>query len=101
MRGCWGVLGSEVGFEFFSVRLQRLLRRHQNTHPTDPQPTPNRTPTGVLEAFSYVVRMFSGVISDHMRSRKAAIAAGFAMGAMAKCGMSFGTTVGQVRGRWG
>jgi len=40
--------------------------------------------------------MFSGVISDRMTSRKAAIAAGFAMGAMAKCGMSFGTTIGQL-----
>lgn len=47
---------------------------------------------GMLEAFSYVVRMFSGVISDKMTSRKAAITAGFAMGAMAKFGMSGATT---------
>eukprot|EP00878_Enallax_costatus_P019413 GHUV01020483.1.p1 GENE.GHUV01020483.1~~GHUV01020483.1.p1 ORF type:complete len:614 (+),score=191.77 GHUV01020483.1:715-2556(+) len=47
---------------------------------------------GMLEAFSYVVRMFSGVISDHMASRKAAITAGFMMGAAAKFGMSFCTT---------
>ncbi|KAI8472200.1 MAG: major facilitator superfamily domain-containing protein [Monoraphidium minutum] len=51
---------------------------------------------GVLEAFSYVVRMFSGVLSDRMTSRKAAIAAGFAMGAAAKCGMSFAGTIGQL-----
>lgn len=50
----------------------------------------------MLEAFSYVVRMFSGVISDHMTSRKLAITAGFAMGACAKTGMSFATTVGQL-----
>ena len=43
---------------------------------------------GLLEAFSYVVRMFSGVLSDRMASRKAAIAAGFAMGAAAKFGLS-------------
>lgn len=46
----------------------------------------------MLEAFSYVVRMFSGVISDKMTSRKAAITAGFAMGAAAKFGMSGATT---------
>lgn len=46
----------------------------------------------MLEAFSYVVRMFSGVISDRMASRKAAITAGFMMGAAAKFGMSFCTT---------
>jgi hypothetical protein len=40
--------------------------------------------------------MFSGVLSDRMASRKAAIAAGFAMGAAAKCGMSFATTIGQL-----
>jgi hypothetical protein len=45
----------------------------------------------MLEAFSYVVRMFSGVVSDRLPSRKVAIAAGFLMGAMAKFGMSFST----------
>lgn len=48
---------------------------------------------GVLEAFSYIVRMFSGVISDRMTSRKAAITLGFAMGAAAKFGMSFSASV--------
>jgi len=43
-----------------------------------------------------VVRMFSGVISDKMTSRKAAIAAGFAMGAAAKFGMSAATTTVQL-----
>jgi hypothetical protein len=51
---------------------------------------------GMLEAFSYVVRMFSGVISDKMTSRKAAITAGFAMGAMAKFGMSGAVTTVQL-----
>ena len=51
---------------------------------------------GCLEAFSYAVRMFSGVLSDRMASRKAAIAAGFAMGAAAKFGLSSATTVGQL-----
>lgn len=50
----------------------------------------------MLEAFSYVVRMFSGVISDKMTSRKAAITAGFAMGAMAKFGMSGAVTTVQL-----
>lgn len=53
-------------------------------------------PAGMLEAFSYVVRMFSGVISDHMSSRKAAITAGFIMGAAAKFGMSFATSTVQL-----
>lgn len=43
-----------------------------------------------------MVRMFSGIISDRMTSRKAAIAAGFFMGAGAKLGMSFATTAGQL-----
>jgi hypothetical protein len=51
---------------------------------------------GMLEAFSYVVRMFSGVISDRMTSRKAAITAGFVMGAAAKFGMSFATSTVQL-----
>ncbi|WIA38563.1 hypothetical protein OEZ86_001878 [Tetradesmus obliquus] len=51
---------------------------------------------GMLEAFSYVVRMFSGVISDRMTSRKAAITAGFMMGAAAKFGMSFATSTVQL-----
>ncbi|KAF6262899.1 major facilitator superfamily domain-containing protein [Scenedesmus sp. NREL 46B-D3] len=51
---------------------------------------------GMLEAFSYVVRMFSGVISDRMTSRKAAITAGFIMGAAAKFGMSFATSTVQL-----
>jgi hypothetical protein len=50
----------------------------------------------MLEAFSYVVRMFSGVISDRMTSRKAAITAGFVMGAAAKFGMSFATSTVQL-----
>lgn len=50
----------------------------------------------MLEAFSYVVRMFSGVLSDRMASRKAAIAAGFAMGAAAKLGMSAAATTLQL-----
>jgi hypothetical protein len=50
----------------------------------------------MLEAFSYVVRMFSGVISDRMTSRKAAITAGFVMGAAAKFGMSFATGTVQL-----
>lgn len=50
----------------------------------------------MLEAFSYVVRMFSGVISDKMTSRKAAITAGFAMGALAKFGMSGAVTTVQL-----
>jgi hypothetical protein len=61
--------------------------------------TPWCTPvgsSGMLEAFSYVVRMFSGVLSDKMTSRKAAIAAGFAMGAAAKFGMSAATTTVQL-----
>lgn len=53
-------------------------------------------PAGMLEAFSYVVRMFSGVISDKMTSRKASITAGFAMGAMAKFGMSGATTTASL-----
>eukprot|EP00200_Dunaliella_tertiolecta_P009812 CAMPEP_0202370656 /NCGR_PEP_ID=MMETSP1127-20130417/2221_1 /ASSEMBLY_ACC=CAM_ASM_000462 /TAXON_ID=3047 /ORGANISM="Dunaliella tertiolecta, Strain CCMP1320" /LENGTH=790 /DNA_ID=CAMNT_0048966661 /DNA_START=102 /DNA_END=2474 /DNA_ORIENTATION=- len=51
---------------------------------------------GLLEAFSYVVRMFSGVVSDMMTSRKSAITLGFAMGACAKFGMSGAATVGQL-----
>jgi MFS family permease len=51
---------------------------------------------GMLEAFSYVVRMFSGVMSDMMTSRKSVITLGFAMGAMAKFGMSGATTVGSI-----
>jgi MFS family permease len=47
----------------------------------------------MLEAFSYVVRMFSGVLSDRMASRKAAITAGFTMGAAAKLAMTFATGV--------
>lgn len=43
-----------------------------------------------------MVRMFSGVISDKMTSRKAAITAGFAMGAMAKFGMSGATTTASL-----
>ena len=50
----------------------------------------------MLEAFSYVVRMFSGVLSDKMTSRKAAITAGFALGAAAKFGMSAATTTVQL-----
>lgn len=53
-------------------------------------------PAGMLEAFSYVVRMFSGVISDRMTSRKAAITAGFVMGAAAKFGMSFAASTVQL-----
>ncbi|KAG2437003.1 hypothetical protein HYH02_011435 [Chlamydomonas schloesseri] len=49
---------------------------------------------GLLEAFSYVVRMCSGVVSDRMSSRKAAITLGFAAGAMAKFGMASAGTVG-------
>lgn len=48
---------------------------------------------GLLEAFAYMVRMFSGVISDKMTSRKAAITLGFGMGAAAKFSMSFATSV--------
>ncbi|MEW5305886.1 MAG: hypothetical protein WDW36_008400 [Sanguina aurantia] len=48
---------------------------------------------GMLEAFSYIVRMMSGVVSDAMTSRKSAITVGFAMGAMAKFGMASATTV--------
>ena len=51
---------------------------------------------GVLEAFSYVVRMFSGVLSDRLASRKAAITAGFAVGACAKFGMAFAAGVGPL-----
>lgn len=43
-----------------------------------------------------MVRMFSGVISDKMTSRKAAITAGFAMGAAAKFGMSAAATTMQL-----
>jgi len=54
----------------------------------------------MLEAFSYVVRMFSGVISDRMASRKTAIALGFAMGGAAKLGMSFaGSAMGLFVGK--
>lgn len=53
---------------------------------------------GLLEAFSYVVRMCSGVISDQMTSRKAAIALGFAAGAAAKFGMASAGTVGVLFG---
>ncbi|KXZ45371.1 hypothetical protein GPECTOR_55g277 [Gonium pectorale] len=49
---------------------------------------------GLLEAFSYVVRMCSGVVSDRMTSRKAAITLGFAAGAAAKFGMASAGTVG-------
>ncbi|KAG2482223.1 hypothetical protein HYH03_018826 [Edaphochlamys debaryana] len=41
---------------------------------------------GLLEAFSYVARMCSGVVSDRMTSRKAAITLGLGAGAMAKFG---------------
>lgn len=51
---------------------------------------------GMLEAFSYIVRMLSGVVSDMMTSRKAAITVGFAMGAAAKFGMSGATEVGSL-----
>ncbi|KAG2483605.1 hypothetical protein HYH03_017547 [Edaphochlamys debaryana] len=51
---------------------------------------------GVLEAFSYIVRMCSGIISDRMTSRKAAITLGFAAGAMAKFGMASAGTVGTL-----
>jgi MFS family permease len=40
--------------------------------------------------------MLSGVVSDRMTSRKAAIAAGFAMGAAAKAGLSHATTLPQL-----
>ncbi|GIL51782.1 hypothetical protein Vafri_7700 [Volvox africanus] len=49
---------------------------------------------GLLEAFSYVVRMCSGVVSDRMTSRKAAITLGFAAGAAAKFGMAGAGSVG-------
>ncbi|GIL92503.1 hypothetical protein Vretimale_19328 [Volvox reticuliferus] len=49
---------------------------------------------GLLEAFSYVVRMCSGVVSDRMTSRKAAITLGFAAGAAAKFGMASAGSVG-------
>jgi MFS family permease len=51
---------------------------------------------GLLEAFSYAVRMASGVVSDRLGSRKAAIAMGFAMGAAAKLGLSFASTLPQL-----
>eukprot|EP00798_Chlamydomonas_sp_ICE-L_P021254 gene21254-28171_t len=51
---------------------------------------------GLMEAFSYIVRMFSGVMSDMMSSRKSAITLGFAMGASAKFGMSGAVTVTQL-----
>ncbi|KAL6756999.1 major facilitator superfamily domain-containing protein [Haematococcus lacustris] len=51
---------------------------------------------GVLEAISYVVRMFSGVVSDMMSSRKTAITAGFALGALAKFGVVGSSTVAQL-----
>ncbi len=78
---------------------------------------------GMMEALSYVVRMFSGergthghglalglhglrqhrglffpagVVSDAMTSRKAAITAGFAMGAAAKFGLSGATEIGPL-----
>lgn len=43
---------------------------------------------GMLEAFSYFVRMFSGVMSDVLASRKATITLGFGMSALAKFGMT-------------
>ncbi|GLC58839.1 hypothetical protein PLESTB_001406700 [Pleodorina starrii] len=49
---------------------------------------------GLLEAFSYIVRMCSGVVSDRMTSRKAAITLGFAAGAAAKFGMASAGSVG-------
>ncbi|GFR42907.1 hypothetical protein Agub_g3903 [Astrephomene gubernaculifera] len=53
---------------------------------------------GLLEAFSYIVRMCSGVVSDRMTSRKAAITLGFAAGAAAKFGMAGAGTVGLLFG---
>jgi len=51
---------------------------------------------GLLEAFSYIVRMCSGVVSDLMASRKSAITLGFAMGAAAKFGITGATEVGSI-----
>lgn len=72
-------------------------RRAPRCNPPPPRaPDACSRPVGMLEAFSYVVRMFSGVLSDRMTSRKAAIAAGFAMGATAKFGLSSAGTLGQL-----
>jgi len=51
---------------------------------------------GLLEAFSYAVRMASGVLSDRLGSRKAAIAAGFCLGAASKLGLSFASALPQL-----
>lgn len=51
---------------------------------------------GVMEAFGYLVRMFSGVLSDMASSRKGAIGLGFAMGALGKFAMALSGSVGQL-----
>lgn len=106
---CWSGGGSDTSLSFIlhgfiELRIDVLLHALQGTQLCRSGPVLTDfliqqlavCPAGMLEAFSYVVRMFSGVISDRMTSRKAAITAGFVMGAAAKFGMSFATSTVQL-----